>query len=1252
MQRPTGLSAAADLLDSTLNALLRVRPLHRALLLAAGLLCPCAALAEITPDSNPSSSLGTLVNGTSQPCAASACSVTGGTSSGTNLFHRFLEFDTRQTNIETITFDNSNHSRLFVGVTNPTGTFITSPVFLSSAGHLYWLSPGGIQIQGGGAFGNVANLQLSTATSLAFSGGRSFDFDTTTAKDIPALSGSPLGFFTSPEKPLIDFGDGKIAISNQLAIDSALLLDSRNNIVVNGMIQTSGGSLSAKAKAGFALSGLVATEGGDVSILSEHDLVVSGRKSRVDSLGPTGGINTEGGNVYLVSSTGWIRNTFGISAESGGPYGFLSAGTGKIALKAAGFIGEPSRTELPNIGNNQAPISYVASPLLITSAAKLAAESASGSILINYSPDQGEAVNRSLVIGNIQVPDFLDTSLLISGLEALQGNFNVRASGDVVIADTLRLVGNDYSRISANFGESRIEVAPGAVVTTQTGGQIVLQGLLDNRGSLLVDRGPLELDGLVHQSSGSIEILKGADLRFDFCPDNCLGSTLSLLEGSRLSGMGSVSGRIGDSTVGTLTQQAGSRISPGSGDGEGSLGTLTFNNLTWAVQNAAVLRFDLGSTDGVSDQINLKNASSAVFSVVGHSPDVVIQLAEPLNPPPEGSLFTLITNSPEGVDFTALNTNAQLKNRILGTLEKGSIQFAFAGLESQPNTTREANPEPDPSPEPNPNPRPRPKPKPDPDPNPDPDPDPEPNPTPNPDPDPEPNPNPDPDPEPDPKPDLDLEALNQLQQPIIPPWASGPAAAQAHPEPQEPAAVELMDQLRAADPALHSRQDRSDAAADTPLILGLEPRSGTLASAQLNQDEAGRVEVITSGLPGVERPGCAPQAISNDALQPLLMAAQRDIRRRAGGRFSTYQPAILSMALTEEPTGRRSFVDLTLFSAQGEPSTQRVKLSSDRFGQLLRDFYRQMARRDAINPADPQSPVRQLHQALIAPIEPQLQQRGITSLLIATDQGLQAVPFAALHNGANAFGERYALSITPSLRFTCLEPPKGEASRLLAAGASSFQGLAALPLVPQEIDGLVAERPADSFLNQHFTPRVLLEQAADTRYDRVHVATHAEFLPGGVEQSRIYTGTGAVTLAEFSRMRDQRDNDPLELFSLSACRTAVGDRDSELGFAGLALQAGARSAIGTLWYVDDVATSAVFLQLYRYLDDGYPKAEALQATRQDLIAGRIRLAGDRVLAADGQPLLQNLTLAQRQRIREGLSHPFFWAGITLLGSPW
>ena len=109
---------------------------------------------------------------------------------------------------------------------------------------------------------------------------------------------------------------------------------------------------------------------------------------------------------------------------------------------------------------------------------------------------------------------------------------------------------------------------------------------------------------------------------------------------------------------------------------------------------------------------------------------------------------------------------------------------------------------------------------------------------------------------------------------------------------------------------------------------------------------------------------------------------------------------------------------------------------------------------------------------------------------------------------------------------------------------------------------------------------------------------------------------------------------------------------TELGFAGLALQAGSRSAIGTLWYVDDVATSAYFLQLYRYLDQGLPKAEALQATRVAMATGQVRLAGDQVLAADGTPLLRDLTSQQQRRVTGGLRHPFLWSGIELIGSPW
>jgi CHAT domain-containing protein len=300
--------------------------------------------------------------------------------------------------------------------------------------------------------------------------------------------------------------------------------------------------------------------------------------------------------------------------------------------------------------------------------------------------------------------------------------------------------------------------------------------------------------------------------------------------------------------------------------------------------------------------------------------------------------------------------------------------------------------------------------------------------------------------------------------------------------------------------------------------------------------------------------------------------------------------------------------------------------------------------------------VRQLYRLLLEPVRAELAAAGVTTLLISADPGLQAVPFAALHDGKTYVGESFALALTPSLGLMPLDAPLNRGSgQQMAAGASRFEGLSPLPLVPQEVSQVASAskgQAPSTYLNEQFTPQVLISKAGDSTVDQVHVATHAEFLPGGPSKAKLFTGTSAMSLTEFASLRQRREGAPLQLFVLSACRTALGDRDSELGFAGLALQAGSRSAVGTLWYVDDVATSAFFIQFYRYLAQGYPKADALQATRQDLIAGRISLVGDRVLAADGSPLLTNLTPAERQRIRGGLSHPYFWAGITMLGTPW
>ena len=92
--------------------------------------------------------------------------------------------------------------------------------------------------------------------------------------------------------------------------------------------------------------------------------------------------------------------------------------------------------------------------------------------------------------------------------------------------------------------------------------------------------------------------------------------------------------------------------------------------------------------------------------------------------------------------------------------------------------------------------------------------------------------------------------------------------------------------------------------------------------------------------------------------------------------------------------------------------------------------------------------------------------------------------------------------------------------------------------------------------------------------------------------------------------------------------------------------------MGTLWYVDDVATSAYFVQMYRYLDQGIPKAEAMQLTHQAFARNLVHLDGDRLLGVNNQPLLLNLTPSQQRRISSGVNNPFFWAGIELMGSPW
>jgi CHAT domain-containing protein len=77
---------------------------------------------------------------------------------------------------------------------------------------------------------------------------------------------------------------------------------------------------------------------------------------------------------------------------------------------------------------------------------------------------------------------------------------------------------------------------------------------------------------------------------------------------------------------------------------------------------------------------------------------------------------------------------------------------------------------------------------------------------------------------------------------------------------------------------------------------------------------------------------------------------------------------------------------------------------------------------------------------------------------------------------------------------------------------------------------------------------------------------------------------------------------PIEPLTLSACETAQGDERAALGLAGVAIQAGARSAVATLWRVADEAAARLMQAFYQQLrTPGVSRARALQQAQLALL---------------------------------------------------
>jgi filamentous hemagglutinin family protein len=348
---------------------------------------------------------------------------------------------------------------------------------------------------------------------------------------------------------------------------------------------------------------------------------------------------------------------------------------------------------------------------------------------------------------------------------------------------------------------------------------------------------------------------------------------------------------------------------------------------------------------------------------------------------------------------------------------------------------------------------------------------------------------------------------------------------------------------------------------------------------------------------------------------------------------------------------REDAVELAVFIPGTKPISKTVpEAHRDRLLQVVKQFVREVSDPRKVRTRSYLASAQQLHQWLIDPISAELQDQKVTTLLFSMDTGLRSLPIAALHNGKQFLVEQYSLGLIPSISLTDTRYRSLKGAQVLAMGASKFTNLSALPAVPAELSIITQTLwPGTAFLNESFTLENLKAQRQEHPYEIIHLATHGEFQPGALSNSYIQLWNTKLRLDQLRQLN--WNNPPVELLVLSACRTAFGNEEAELGFAGIAFQAGVKSVLASLWYVSDEGTLGLMSEFYRNLQTAPIKAEALQKAQIAMLRGQVRLEDGKLRGGDqrgGLPLPPEL--ANQGDVN--LSHPFYWAAFTIIGSPW
>ena len=270
---------------------------------------------------------------------------------------------------------------------------------------------------------------------------------------------------------------------------------------------------------------------------------------------------------------------------------------------------------------------------------------------------------------------------------------------------------------------------------------------------------------------------------------------------------------------------------------------------------------------------------------------------------------------------------------------------------------------------------------------------------------------------------------------------------------------------------------------------------------------------------------------------------------------------------------------------------------------VINDLRRQVVRSFGLRRT--QSLAQQIYDSLLKPAESALAEAKVDTLIFILDGALRNIPMATLYDGQQYLVQKYSLALAPGLKLVDPKPLAEQRLAAITAGLSeSRHGFIPLPFVNVEVEQIQSTLDSRVLLNETFTESALTDAINQTPFPVVHLATHGQF-SSNPEETFILAWDNPIQISALNRLlrnSEQSRQDAIELLVLSACETATGDKQAALGLAGVAVRAGARSTLASLWNIDDETSAVLMQQFYRVLTSNlHTKASALRQAQLALL---------------------------------------------------